>query len=107
MKPNSKIISSHGFPGEGFRTEETVVGPTSRSPGTTWVIQTVIPATMSAASMTSRAESPSVAASLMRQEAPRAHRPHRDYAKEKGPLMGATQLPTGGVASDAKSCSLA
>lgn len=90
MKPGSKIISSSGFSGDNFRTEGSVLGPTSRSQGSTWTIQTV---------KEGAANSPKPA-SLIRQEAstPTAAPKKRVHAHmQRGPIFGRTtlELPAG------------
>jgi len=99
MKPNSKLISTSGFPGEGFRLDEKILAPTSWSTGTTFTVQTVLPG----ADKYAKAPLPNTgSASLVD-----GVRPHRHIMRQEGPLIGA-MLPTEDISSvtTGKTCSL-
>lgn len=119
LRPGSKIISSTGFPGEGFNYEEKVVGKSSKSLGTTWTVQTVKDPSedteTQAAPEKKILTSEVRPASLIRQEQPivgvstQAPPPHKRPTgpKQEGPILGAIHIPEKKVAAQGTVCSLA
>jgi len=119
MKPGSKIISTLGFPGEGFLADGSVVGPTSESKSTTWTIQTVTSAAKSIPSPPLPSEKvanlirqePSVkVANLIRQESvmPLSHPQKKKQVKVESSILTGSMVHDEHAASDgSKMCSLA
>lgn len=119
MKPGSKIISTLGFPGEGFHADGSVVGPTSESKSTTWTIQTVTSAAKSIPSLPLPSEKvanlirqePSVkVANLVRQELvmPSAHPQKKTHVRMENSFMTGSMVHAEHAADDgSKICSLA
>jgi hypothetical protein len=106
LRVGAKIISTSGFPGEGFRLEGKVIGPTSSDRGAVWTIQTVIAsATNSVDANPARAS-----ASLIRRE-PAIPTPFKPAKKvihmHKGPVLGSMQHGAEVIqAAGSKTCSL-
>lgn len=117
MKSGAKIVSSSVLPGEDFKLEEKVSGPTSWNTGTAWYIQTVISDVSETEANNTiadpdatvqQAASPEEvkpAASLLRNE-PSANASPGLTSLHEGPILGAIVSDTATGHTGTQTCSL-